>query len=153
MAYITAEQVKEMREMIKKEFPASKGWKWSVMREHHSAVCAALMQYPAGYSFPDYEQLNHFHLESNSRLGDKEKKVLKRVNEILHTGHWDDSDIMTDYFSCSHYVHLHVGKWDKPAVMTAPKIPTPKKVPTKVAESSRYENDFLKVAEFIGIQF
>jgi hypothetical protein len=32
---------------------------------------------------------------------------------------YDHSDIMTDYFSCSHYIDIHVGKWNKPYVVTA----------------------------------
>lgn len=28
--------------------------------------------------------------------------------------HWDKSDIQSDYFNCNYYLHVAVGKWDKP---------------------------------------
>lgn len=28
--------------------------------------------------------------------------------------YFDDSDIQSDYFSCSHYIDVSIGKWDKP---------------------------------------
>jgi len=162
MAYITSEQVKDMRNQIKKAFPAKDGWKWSVTKEHHSSVTAALMQFPSNYDFAIkregndtsdelYTQLNHYYLDTCG-LGKKEIAVLKKVNDILHTGHWDESDSMTDYFHCSHYVSLHIGKWDRPAVKAAPKSshknenPAPKSATYTAAEYER-------VAEFVGIQF
>lgn len=32
---------------------------------------------------------------------------------------FDDSDIQSDYFNCSHYYHVNVGQWDKPFVLMA----------------------------------
>lgn len=122
MAYITIDQVKEMRNTIKKAFPTAKGWKWSVTRQHYSSVCATLMQYPQGYDFGEgSQQVNHFHFERDETYGKKETAVFKKVTDILHTGHWDKSDIMTDYFHCSHYVSLNIGKWDRPAIQAKPK--------------------------------
>lgn len=31
---------------------------------------------------------------------------------------FDDSDSQTDYFHCSHYLSINVGKWDKPYQLT-----------------------------------
>ena len=126
------------------------------------------MQFPAGYDFaierregdtssPLYTQLNHYHLD-NSGLGAKEIKVLKKVNEILHIGHWDKSDLMTDYFHCSHYVNMHIGKWDRPAVQAAPKarkVRKAKAAPKAAVKAAPAGSDweYKRVAEFIGIQF
>ena len=168
MAYITSEQVKEMREKIKAAFPAKDGWKWSVTKRDHSVVTAALMQFPAGYDFaikrPEgstgselYTQLNHYHLDTCG-LGKRETAVMKKVNEILHIGHWDKSDIMTDYHHCSHYVYLHIGKWDKPAVQAAPKVRKARKATnapkeTRKAAPAGSERDYLRIADFIGINY
>lgn len=169
MAFITSEQVKDMRNMIKKAFPASKGWKWSVTKEHHSSVNATLVQFPAGYDFAIkregqdtsddlYTQLNYYYLDE-SGLGKREVAVMKKVNEILHTGHWDKSDIQTDYFNCAHYMSLHIGKWDKPAVQAPKKVKkvvrkaAPKKVVPTTVKAAGSEREFLSVAAFIGIQF
>lgn len=32
---------------------------------------------------------------------------------------FDDSDIQSDYFHCSHYIDINVGRWDKPYVLVA----------------------------------
>lgn len=32
--------------------------------------------------------------------------------------YFDESDIMSDYFHCSHYFSVHVGKWNKPYELT-----------------------------------
>ena len=167
MAYITSETVKEFRNQIKAAFPASKGWKWSVTKEHHSSVTCALMQFPAGYDFaikregndtsnPLYTQLNHYYLE-NSSLGKKEIAVLNKVKDILFSKHWDKSDIMTDYFNCAYYVNMHIGKWDKPAVQAAPKKPA--STPRKARNATNENNPTMttaqaeSIAAFIGIQF
>ena len=152
MAYITSDEVKEIRNNIKKAFPAKAGWKWSVVRRHHSSVCATLMQYPAGYDFPTYDQVNHFHFERDETYGKRETVVLKKVNEILHKNHWDKSDIMTDYFHCAYFVSLHIGKWNREAVQATPKVKkvTPKK--EKPAPTIDYNREYLQLAEFIGIQ-
>jgi hypothetical protein len=125
MAYITTEEVKEKRDLIKKAFPAKEGWKFSVTREHHSSIVISLMQYPDSYNFgQSYQQINHYHLD-NCGLGDDEKEVLKKVNEIAHIGWWDKSDIMTDYFNTAFYVNLQIAKWDRPATVVPAKVKKP----------------------------
>ena len=32
---------------------------------------------------------------------------------------FDDTDISTDYFHCSHYVDINIGRWNKPYTVTA----------------------------------
>ena len=49
-------------------------------------------------------------------------KALKALNEligVLYEGHWDESDIMTDYFHCAYYVDVSIGKWNKPYKVSA----------------------------------
>ncbi len=160
MAYISAAEVKVIRDNIKAAFPVKDGWKFSVRGDNHTAVRVALMAYPKGYEFPGHASVNHYHIDRMESVGDKEKEVLKKVSAIVHEKHWDKSDIMTDYFNCAFYVTIEIGKWDKDAVMVepkakkAPKKATPKAAPVaKSARDIRRENDFLKVAEFIGIVF
>ena len=53
MAYITSEQVKAVREAIKKEFP---NYKWSITRKDYSSIYIRLME--ADFKVEkDYEQL------------------------------------------------------------------------------------------------
>jgi len=36
------------------------------------------------------------------------------IAEMKGEHYFDDSDIMTDYFHCSHYIDIEVGNWEKP---------------------------------------
>lgn len=44
--------------------------------------------------------------------------ALKFLSEVIPAmkgpDYFDDSDISTDYFHCSHYFDVKVGRWDKP---------------------------------------
>lgn len=42
------------------------------------------------------------------------KKFLDEVFRALNTGNHDNSDIQTDYFDVGWYVHVNIGKWNKP---------------------------------------
>lgn len=59
---------------------------------------------------------NHYHDED--KYTGKEQEYLKEIKRIVYKHHWDDSDIMTDYFSCAYYIHIQFGKWDKPYICT-----------------------------------
>ena len=139
MAYITTDQVKEKRNLIKKAFPAKDGWKFSITREHFSSLQIHIMQYPDNYDFgTEHAQINHFHYDSDDDFGDAEKAVIKKLNDIAHLGHWDDSDIMTDYFNCAFYVNLAIGKWDRMPVSVPAK--GKKEVSVHVKLNDYYKN-------------
>jgi len=42
--------------------------------------------------------------------------LLKRVEQIIKQYHYDDSDIMTDYYCVNFSFSLDLGKWDKPFI-------------------------------------
>ena len=133
MAYISTDDVKHIRNELKKELPQ---YKFSVVRDHHSSVSIALMKGPA---FNDYEyfdrynnttttanlgdgehhQINQFHLEDF--YGKENAEILGKIDSIAHTAPaknggkvwYNDSDIMTDYFDIAYYIHISVGKWNK----------------------------------------
>ena len=54
MAYISTDDVKHIRNELKKELPQ---YKFSVVRDHHSSVSIALMKGPA---FKDYEYFDRY---------------------------------------------------------------------------------------------
>ena len=54
---------------------------------------------------------NHYHDED--KYTGKEQEYLKEIKRIVYKHHWDDSDVMTDYFSCAYYIHVQFGKWNK----------------------------------------
>ena len=97
MAYISTDDVKHIRNSLKKELPQ---FKFSVVRDHHSSVSINLMKGPA---FKDWEyndrytgetkvgtlndgehhQINHHWLEDF--YGKDNAKILGKVKEIAHT--------------------------------------------------------------------
>ena len=116
MAYISSEDVKVIRENIKKSFPSKDGWKISVTKHHCTTIVVAIMQSPKKYNFEGYVQVNHYYIEKDSNFTDEQKSVLKKLVEIISKKHWDKSDIMTDYFHCAFFIQLYIGKWNKPCV-------------------------------------
>jgi len=69
-----------------------------------------------------YHQVNHyqFHGEyeegmNNGRMITKDAwDCLKDVSGVACSFNYDDSDGMIDYFDTNFYLHLNIGKWDKP---------------------------------------
>lgn len=119
MAFINNQTVSEKRAAIKVAFPAKDGWKFSITGGNTSTLYVHLMEFPMNYNFPeDHFQLNQYYIEREQKrlgCGDKEIKVLLKILDIMKEGHWDKSDISTDYFHCAYYYSLSIGKWDKPA--------------------------------------
>jgi hypothetical protein len=60
-----------------------------------------------------YIQLNQYYLsdwfEASPALD-----YLNKAYSIMQEGHSDTSDFQSDYFCCSWYNHIQIGKWDKP---------------------------------------
>lgn len=112
MAYITTERVAEIRAELKKALP---DFKFSVVREHGSGVCISIMAGPA--EFPDMEyngrSINHYHA---SQYGDN-ADLIKQIYAIAAKGvtHYETADYGSQP---SHYVWMHLGKFDKPYVCT-----------------------------------
>jgi len=163
MAYISAAEVKVIRNNIKAAYPVKDGWKFSVRGDNHTAVRVALMAYPKGYEFPGHASVNHYYIETMESIGEKEKEVLKTVSKIVHAEHWDKSDIMIDYFNCAFYVTMEIGKWDCDAVMVEPKAkkkpakrapkPAGMSYDTKSVLADYSEREVLDLAAFVGIMF
>lgn len=61
MAYISAEEVKQIRQAVKKALPA---FKVSVTRDHHSGVIVALQAGPVDFGTA-YTQINTYHFTSH----------------------------------------------------------------------------------------
>lgn len=57
-------------------------------------------------------QINQYYLDT--QFSGKALEYLEKAKAIMHVDHWDESDIMTDYFHCAYYVSMNIGRWDKP---------------------------------------
>lgn len=82
-----------------------------------------------GYEFKKSAQLNQYTFKNGYNnnetvpgwnngaiLTQQAWKVMKRAVEITQHFNYDDSDSMVDHFDVNFYLHLNIGKWDKPFV-------------------------------------
>ena len=118
MAYISTEEVKEIRNNLKEAL--GKEWKLSVTRKHMSTVNISVMSGPVDMP-RGYMQVNEFYIKENFNKMDRPDliEVFNKIKKVAMKDHWDKSDSMTDYFHCSFYVNISVGKYDKPYVKKA----------------------------------
>lgn len=122
MAYITAAEVSEIRKALKAEFP---NVKFSVaLSSGHLGVDVNVMSskdqdFSAIVDKWGTAQINEYHLH----FYPGHEKFLQRVIDIIKLApakaeggrEWfDKSDAMTDYFHTAFYIHLGIGKWNKP---------------------------------------
>lgn len=70
----------------------------------------------------DYLQVNPYWADKwSEEAGEKEIASFYRELFAAMKGprYFDESDIMTDYFHCSHYIDINVGNWNKPYILVA----------------------------------
>jgi len=118
MAYISAQDVRAIREELKATFPK---WKFSVRKGSGSlSVDVTILQGTCAFEGKDYAQVNQYWIKDHWKDED-DQKVLLKINEIMHNApgraggkkFYDNSDAMTDYFDTAFYTHLSIGAWDK----------------------------------------
>jgi hypothetical protein len=67
----------------------------------------------------EYIQVNHYWINENY----DDKEVAAFLNELVDAmkgpDFFDESDAMTDYFHCSHYIRINVGRFDRPYILEA----------------------------------
>jgi len=115
MAYITTEEVKEIRNRIKAAYPAKKGWKFSIRQQDHSSLHVDILTAPI-QMIPNgtHQSVNHYHIQSDVKFSDKTKAILNDISAIANETNWDKSDVQSDYFNCHFYYNMRVGNYDKP---------------------------------------
>ena len=118
MAYISAEDVKAIRQELKAQFPK---WKFAVRKGSGSlSVDVNILQGTAAFEGKDYAQVNQYWIKDHWK-DEQDQAVLVKINEIMHNApgraggkvFFDESDAMTDYFHTAFYTHLSIGQWDK----------------------------------------
>lgn len=126
MAFITADQTRNIKARLKKAYPK---FKFSVRNSNHSSVDVTIVSGPIKFGYTDdaihrmtykpetkefdYCQINHYYTENYTH-----SDILEGIVDIIQKGNHDNSDIMTDYFDVGWYVHLSVGAWNKPYLYT-----------------------------------
>ncbi len=63
-----------------------------------------------------YESVNPYHY--NKHFSGSALDFLNEVIPVMYgPDYFDESDIQTDYFHCSHYIDVNIGKWNKPYIL------------------------------------
>lgn len=118
MAYISADDVKAIRNELKQAFP---NWKFSVRKGSGSlSVDVTILQGDAAFEGSTYQQVNQYWIKDHWKDA-YDCRVLTQINEIMHNApgraggkkFYDNSDAMTDYFDTAFYTHLSIGAWNK----------------------------------------
>lgn len=115
MAYITTEQVREIREQLKTLFPRERGWKFSVVRKDATSVDISIMEAP--FDLADgkkFHQVNHHHLDI---YDEKTALVLKTITKVITKDYQVYSDEF-GIFDVAFYFDIYVGKWETPFVVS-----------------------------------
>jgi hypothetical protein len=125
MAYISAVEVKAIREMLKETFPQFKfGVRKSPGGGH--SVGVTIKSGPTDFSDcfthgDGYAQINQYWTQNygeHKGFFDKVFEIIKTAPAVKGVGRawYDNSDAMTDYFDTAYYMHLNVGDWNQPYV-------------------------------------
>lgn len=113
MPFIEVSQVAQIRNELKKQLPA---FKFSVTREHYTCLNVCILSGPIAFTKP-FEQINNYYIKDNYKDNPAIMQVLLKVNEICSKDEkieFNDAD----YGSVPNfYVHISIGKWDKPYLM------------------------------------
>ena len=115
MAYISTEEVKVIREELKKNFPSRLGWKLSIVRRDYLSLSISIIQAPFELRNDQnnaYEQVNQYWIES--RENKQSVPVLKKIFEIANKNNYDRSDVQSDYFDVGYYLNISIGHFGKP---------------------------------------
>lgn len=114
MAYMSKEEVKEVRDLIKKSF--SNKYKFSVSTYHYSGINVALLASPIKYE-QSYTQVNEYHIESQFKENHEMKDLLVKIKNLVHSVkpnyNRNANDLSADYGDMNYFLNLSIGKFDR----------------------------------------
>lgn len=112
MAYISKEDVKAIREGLKKVFP--KPFKLSVTCHNHDEVIVRLMEGNVK-NLPVNESLNDFYPENyEGFVRTFIEKVNETIGNVKANYNRNANDFGADYADYNYFKTISIGKWDKP---------------------------------------
>jgi hypothetical protein len=121
MAYMSQETKAKIAAELKKVIP--KAWKYSLAVRDHSTIVLTIASAPidliaivnANREHPrKAAQLNQFYLSDEFKGNAEMCELFAKIYATLKGPEFfDHSDSQTDYFNCSHYIRINLGKWDK----------------------------------------
>jgi hypothetical protein len=121
MAYVSQEMKSELAPAIK-TILKKYGLKGSLAVRNHSTLALTIKS--GKIDFAKLSTSDNFNYQVNTYWTDthytgKAKKFFAEVIAAMKgPKFFDHSDSMTDYFHCSHYIDINLGKWNKPYIVT-----------------------------------
>lgn len=121
MPYITTEEVKEIRQKLKKEFP---NFKFSIRKsESSSGVDVTILTAPIQMLINEddiqrgYRQVNHFWINETYEEYPEVREILNKIKGIMNKKNGvlvEDSDYGTVPY---YYTNIYIGDYNKPFVV------------------------------------
>lgn len=129
MAYISANQVQQIRKALKTKFPEFKfgARKGSGSYSVEVTIKAGPVDFIKNYNETTGQNVSEGYLGINqywyqNHFSGQAKDVIRDVLDIIKNGPdekwYDNSDAMTDYFDTAYYIHLNIGNWNNMYVVT-----------------------------------
>ena len=114
MAFINKEQVKEIRNALKKEFPEIK---FSVRKEYSDTVYVSILKSPYDFSdLPDYRQHSYTNVD-HFRVPDcTHRRLLENILKVIKTGSsrkWVKEICFGDYIYESFFINVYVKGYER----------------------------------------
>ena len=121
MAYVSKEMKAEIAPVVKKILNKY-GLKGTLSVRNYSALVLTISKGKLDF-IKAYEEatgrkvtnidVNVYHI-NNTYTGKMAKCLTELVEALKGPRYFNHSDAMTDYFHCSHYIDINVGRWNKP---------------------------------------
>lgn len=114
MAHITQVEKKVIADAMKIALKAFPSVKYSLSIQDHMKITCTIKQGPESLAPKNGENcnINPHHIDKSYR--GEAAAILNTINDCLHIGHYDNTDIMTDYFDCAWYIGIDIGSYKKP---------------------------------------
>jgi hypothetical protein len=135
MAYVSQEKKQSLAPAIK-AILKKHGLKGSLSVRHHSALVLTVksgkIDFISNYNAIQSKKIRPDHLPFHPASDNLDVnpywyhehfdgKALEFLKEVIPAmkgpEYFDHSDIQSDYFHCSHYFDVQIGKWDKPYIL------------------------------------
>ncbi len=110
MPYISTDEVKVIRNEIKKEFP---GFKFSIKKHHWCGVNVRILK--GSLNFKPGEHVNEYYIEEHWKDKPAQKEMLLKLRDIITKKHIDCVHEDSDYGSIPNFYYgIFIGDYQKP---------------------------------------
>lgn len=150
----TTEVAKRIRKQLKDEFSDCKFSVTTKTYSGGSSIDVCLMEAPANVLAEGVkaDDVTGIVVNGGSKyLNEYGNAIAQKVNEIIDSYRFDDSDFMIDYFNTNFYGFFYIGKWDKPFQVVAREKKQSKTTKESATETSN-EFEIVENTEKNGIE-